>query len=591
MLNEQMNIVIAGHVDHGKSTIIGRLLSDTHSLPDGKIETIKKYCEVNSKPFEYAFILDALKEERSQGITIDSTRVFFNSSKRSYIIIDAPGHSEFLKNMISGASRAEAALLVIDAKEGVQENSKRHGYMLSMLGIKQIAVVINKMDLIGYNRDSFNSIKNEYSEFLKSININSLNYVPVSAREGENIISRNGSLRWYDGPTILEILDCFIKERVEDNLPFRMHVQDIYKFTNDEDDRRIIAGLVESGKIAVGEEIIFYPSGKKSNIKSIEGFNSQSKSEASAGNSTGFTLTDQVFITRGELACKTGEPAPKIGNRIKVNLFWLGINAFVKGREYLFKIGTLKVKAKLEEIHKIINSSDLSVINFKDEIIRNQAAECIISLNKAAAFDVINELKQTGRFVIVDEYEIAGGGIITECLDDGLSGIRENVALRNIKWKKSTITVDERINKYNQIPKMILITGAKGSGRTEVARGLEKILFDEGKLVYYLGIGSIKYGIDADIKNETGKREEHLRRFGETANIILDSGMILIAAAQNINNLELEVIKTEIYPFEAKVIYTGDEILTDVQIDLKVAGINNIEQSIVSAKKYLFNIE
>ncbi len=588
MLNEQMNIVIAGHVDHGKSTIIGRLLADTHSLPEGKIETIKKYCELNSKPFEYAFLLDALKEEQLQGITIDSARVFFESSKRNYIIIDAPGHTEFLKNMISGASRAEAALLVIDAKEGVQENSKRHGFMLSMLGIRQIAVVINKMDLIGYDRDTFNLIMNEYSEYLKSINLSSIFYLPVSAREGENIISRNGSLKWYNGPTILDILDSFIKESEEDNLPFRMYVQDIYKFTNDGDDRRIIAGCVESGKISNGDEIIFYPSGKRSKVKSIEGFNSPVKTEVSTGTSAGFTLTDQIFITRGELACKAGEPAPKIGTRIKANIFWLGKNAFVEGREYLFKIGTLKVNAKLEDVHRIINSSDLSEINYRDEIIRNQAAECVLRLSKSAAFDIVQELKRTSRFVIVDESEISGGGIITECMEDELSEIRSNIAIRNFKWKKGSITVTQRSKRYNQIPQMVLITGSKGSGRTEVARELEKKLFEEGKLVYYIGIGSVKYGVDADIKNESGKREEHLRRFGEVANILLDSGMIIIATMQNINSYELELIKTEVYPFEVKVIHTGDEIFTEIKFNLKISDFSNVDKSIETIMEFIF---
>ncbi|MBW2982265.1 GTP-binding protein [Candidatus Woesearchaeota archaeon] len=228
MEKEQMNIVIVGHVDHGKSTIIGRLLADTNSLPEGKLDQVKEYCKNNSKPFEYAFLLDSLKDEQKQGITIDIARCSFKTQKRNYMILDAPGHIEFLKNMISGAARAGAALLVIDAKEGVKENSKRHGYMLSMLGIKQVFVCINKMDLVDYDKAVFNKVREEYSEFLNQININPKEFIPVSAINGDNIAVSSKNLNWFEGSTILSALDSFEKEKSLENMPFRMPVQDIY---------------------------------------------------------------------------------------------------------------------------------------------------------------------------------------------------------------------------------------------------------------------------------------------------------------------------------------------------------------------------
>ncbi|MCR5262985.1 MAG: GTP-binding protein, partial [Clostridiales bacterium] len=238
-----MNIVIVGHVDHGKSTVIGRLLADTDSLPQGKLEQIREMCRRNSKPFEYAFLLDALKDERSQGITIDAARCFFKTAKRDYLIIDAPGHIEFLKNMITGASRAEAALLVIDAHEGVRENSRRHGYMLKMLGIRQVAVLVNKMDLVGYSEKTFASIEEEYRRFLDEIEIRPSAFIPVSAMEGDNIASLSKNMPWYSGNTVLDELDAFEEREGEENsLPFRMPVQDVYKFTGSGDERRIVAG-------------------------------------------------------------------------------------------------------------------------------------------------------------------------------------------------------------------------------------------------------------------------------------------------------------------------------------------------------------
>src|SRR3954464_5367201 len=332
---QRMNIVIVGHVDHGKSTVIGRLLADTHSLPDGKLEQVRAQCELNSKPFEYAFLLDALKDEQAQGITIDAARVFFKSRLRHYLILDAPGHIEFLKNMITGAARAEAALLVIDAAEGVKENSRRHGYMVSLLGIRQLSVVVNKMDLVGWDRGVYDRIVKEYGSFLDQVGIRPASFIPVSARGGDNIAERSQSLSWYEGPTVLQALDAFRSEAAPVQRPFRMPVQDVYKFTKQGDDRRIIAGTIDSGAINVGDSVIFYPSGKKSWVKSIEAFNRPPQNRAEAGTAVGFTLQEQIYITRGEVATLELQPRPQVTTRLRVSLFWLGKEPMTKRKEYL----------------------------------------------------------------------------------------------------------------------------------------------------------------------------------------------------------------------------------------------------------------
>src|SRR5690606_10094933 len=243
----RMDIVIVGHVDHGKSTVIGRLLADTNSLPEGKLESIREYCARNSRPFEFAFLLDALKDEQAQGITIDTARTFFKSDKRDYVIIDAPGHIEFLKNMVTGAARAEAAVLVIDAKEGIQENSKRHGYLLSMLGIKQIVVAVNKMDLVDYSRQAFEDIRDEYVAFLARIGATPRFFVPLAAFPGDNMVRASEKMPWYKGPDLLAAIDAFETAPSKDAQPFRMPVQDVYKFTAGGDDRRIPAGRGGAG--------------------------------------------------------------------------------------------------------------------------------------------------------------------------------------------------------------------------------------------------------------------------------------------------------------------------------------------------------
>lgn len=567
---EDMNIVIVGHVDHGKSTLMGRLLADTGSLPEGKLEQVKETCRRNSKPFEYAFLLDALKDEQSQGITIDTARCFFKTEKRDYIILDAPGHIEFLKNMITGASRAQAALLMIDAKEGVQENSRRHAYMLSMLGIQQIAVVINKMDLVDYSQEVYEKVKKEYLEFLKQINITPKFVLPVSSFQGDNIVKRSDKMPWYDGMCILEMLDAFECEEEHDKQPFRMPVQDVYKFTRNGDDRRIVAGTIETGTIRPGQEVIFYPSGKKSHIHKIESFNTDPIQEGKPGMAIGFTMKEQIYITRGEMMAIAGEPQPKTASRISANIFWLGKKDFVPGRLYFLKIGGEKVRVEVEEVKGVIDSSNLSSTDTKQAVEKHEVAEVILKTDKPIAFDTVRESAGTSRFVIVDNYEIAGGGIITEALEDEESDIRSSAMLRNYKWETGEISLESRIEHYAQRPELIVLTGEKNTGKKDLAKALEKSLLDSGRYVYYMGIVSYLYGVGADTKS--GGDEDHkeqIRRFAEVANLMLDAGMILIVTATRLTESDRKIMKAVIQK-EMDIFWIGDEVSTDIKMDMRL---------------------
>lgn len=570
MKKEDMNIVIVGHVDHGKSTLMGRLLADTDSLPEGKLEQVKETCRRNSKPFEYAFLLDALKDEQSQGITIDTARCFFKTEKRDYIILDAPGHIEFLKNMITGASRAQAALLMIDAKEGVQENSRRHAYMLSMLGIQQIAVVINKMDLVDYSEEVFKKVKEEYLEFLKQIDITPKFVLPVSSFQGENIVRPSDKMPWYDGMCVLQVLDEFECEEEHDKQPFRMPVQDVYKFTRNGDDRRIVAGTIETGTIRPGQEVIFYPSGKKSHIKNIESFNTDPILEGKPGMAIGFTMKEQIYITRGEVMAIAGEPQPKTASRISANIFWLGKKDFVPGKLYYLKIGGEKVKVEIEEVKGVINSSNLSSTDTKQAVEKNEVAEVILRTDKPIAFDTVKESAGTSRFVIVDNYEIAGGGIITEALKDEESDIRSSAMLRNYKWETSEIDSDSRIEHYAQRPELIVLTGEKNTGKKDLAKALEKTLLNSGRYVYYMGIGSYLYGVGADTKSGGDENhKEQIRRFAEVANLMLDAGMILIVTATGLTESDRKIMKAVIEG-EMDILWIGDNVTTDIKADMQL---------------------
>jgi bifunctional enzyme CysN/CysC len=582
-----MDIVIAGHVDHGKSTVVGRLLADTNSLPDGKLDQIREMCRQKARPFEYAFLLDALKDEQAQGITIDAARVFFKTEKRDYIIIDAPGHIEFLKNMVTGASRAEAAVLVIDAEEGVQENSRRHGYMLSMLGLSKLVVIVNKMDLVDYSEETYNAVVKEYKVFMAEAGMEA-EFIPVSGMEGDNVAGLSNKMPWYTGQTVLDALDHFEKEKLPVDKAFRMPVQDVYKFTRAGDKRRIVAGTIDTGSVSVGDEIIFYPSGKKSTVKTIEAFNTPEQTTASAGQAAAITLDKQIYISRGQIAAKTTEKHPLVTTKLRVNIFWMGINPMIKNKRYMIKIGAAKEEVYLEEVISVIDGSDLSSSQKKDRVERHDVAECILHVRKGIAFDKTEDIAATGRFVIVDDYEIRGGGIIREGLGDKQEWVRDYVMQRNYKWETSTIANEDRAERYNQKPTLILVTGQKNVGKKTIARAVESKLFDEGKFAYFFGISNILYGVGADIKTQgtDENKEEHLRRLAEVSNMMLDAGMIVVVAAIGLKQSDLEVIRAAVDTDSVEVVWVGGDI-TDIACDLIINEGWDLDDSVASVKHLL----
>lgn len=554
--HERISVVLAGHVDHGKSTIVGRLLADSGALPDGKLVQVKAYCERNSKPFEYAFLVDALKNEQSQGVTIDAARVFFRLGNREYILIDAPGHVELIRNMVTGAARADGALMVVDAQEGIQENSRRHGALLAVLGIRQLVVLVNKMDLVSYGKNAFEAIRHEFTGFLGHWGLSAIRYIPVSGLHGENIVTRSAKMTWFDGGTVRECLSSFSIDAPSADKPFRMWVQDVYKFTNEGDTRRIVAGTIESGSLHARDQVIFHPSGKKAAVKTIESFNVLERGSVATGESTGFTLDEQVYVSRGELATRTEEKKPSITSRLRVSLFWLGREPMVLGKDYTLKIGTAKVLCRLETVRTVQDGSSLE-LKKSDFVGRHEIADCDIRMAKALAFDLAEEIPSTGRFVIVDQYEIRGGGIIREALEDRQTRVREKVLLRDYKWERSTLSADDRGAKFRQKPALVIITGGKDSGKKPLARALETELNESGHAAYFLGIGNVLYGVDADIKGIANNRGEHIRRLAEVAHILVDVGYILIVTAIDLSEEELEIITTSSEAGQVIVVWCG----------------------------------
>ena len=554
MTRETMNIVIVGHVDHGKSTLVGRLLADTDSLGDGKLEKVQETCRRQGKAFEYAFLLDALEEEQGQGITIDAARVFFKTARRDYIIIDAPGHIEFLKNMVTGAARAEAAILLIDAKEGVRENSRRHGYMLSMLGIRQVIVAVNKIDLVDYDERRFIEITREYRAFLNEIDVSPLHFIPVSAKNGDQIAVRSENLAWFDGPTILHAVDKLGKRATDSKLPLRMPVQDVYKFNEEADDRRIVAGRVEAGTLHVGDTVLFSPSNKRSQVASIEAFSACPQTAATAGQSTGITLTEQIYVSRGEVLSRL-ESAPSVSTKLRANLFWLGRRPMEPGRRYKLKLGTAETEVGIESIIRVLDASDLGTTTTKQRVDRHDVAEVILRARSPIAFDASEQIEATGRFVIVDGFDIAGGGIVRAKIADELDTRRLGSKIRDLEWVRGDVMPSTRALRNGHPASMIMLTGDSGSGKHAIARELERQLADAGHQAYLLDGKNVFLGVDADIAFDDV--EELVRRYGEVLHILLDAGLLVVSTTNVICLADHRVLQTLIAPVPMFVVQVG----------------------------------
>jgi len=521
---ETLKVAIVGHVDHGKSTLVGRLLHDTGSLPDGKMEAIQAVCKRRGVPFEWAFLMDALQAERDQGITIDTSQIWFSTARRQYVIIDAPGHKEFLKNMITGAAAGDAALLIIDVDEGVQEQSRRHGYLLHLLGVRQVTVAVNKMDLVDYDQGRFEAIEQEYNAYLSEIGVTPTHIIPVSARDGDNVATRSTAMDWYDGPTILEALDHFKVVTQPEGLPLRMPVQDVYRF----DERRIIAGRIESGMLRVGDTVLFSPSNKTGTIRSIEAWNAERPPiEAPAGHSIGFTLEDQIFVERGEVVSHEADP-PVETDVFRARLFWLGEKDLSPGNRYTMKLNTAQAEVRVQSIEHVIDTGDLSTAP-SDQVERNGVAEVVLQSDRMLAIDEFVDVPPSGRFVLLDGYTIAGGGIISM---DGYADQREVTTVRasNIQRVEHAISVDARARRNGHVGGVLWLTGLSGSGKSTLAVGLERRLFNLGYQVYVLDGDNIRHGLNADLGFSPEERAENIRRVGEVAALMSQSGMLVITA-------------------------------------------------------------
>ena len=515
----QVRIVIVGHVDHGKSTLVGRLLHETGSLPEGKLEMLKAVSARRGMPFEWSFLLDALQTERDQGITIDTTQIRFRTGSRDIVLIDAPGHAEFLRNMITGASQADGAVLIIDALEGVRDQTRRHGYLLHLLGIKQVTVVVNKMDRVDFLAARFNEISDEISEHLTGLGVTPSAIIPVSARDGDGVAEHTPRIGWYTGPTVVEALDALEPARPLEALALRLPVQAIYKF----DDRRIVAGRIESGHLASGDEIVIMPAGKIARIKSVESWPvTPLAGKQGTGRSVGITLDRELFIERGDIIAHTGK-SPNDARRLHARIFWLHEKELTKGDQILIRLGTREARAQVVAIEKAVDPGAL--LNAENTAIaRNHVGEIDIALAQPIAADTYADNPRTGRLVIEVNGRIAGGGLVLAA-DGGQRAATDIVPV------ESALRPDERSARYRHSGAVVWLTGLPGAGKSTLARALERRLFARGGSPILLDGDTLRAGLNGDLGFTPADRAENVRRLAEIATHLAKNGHIAIVAA------------------------------------------------------------
>lgn len=413
MSKETVKIVIVGHVDHGKSTLLGRLLLDTHSLPKEKLDEIRRISRELGKDTELAYLTDYLKEERENEMTIDTTQIFFQTRKRNYVIIDTPGHLEFIKNMLTGATQAKAAVLLVDVNAGIQEQTRRHAYIIGMLGINNVITVFNKMDLLNYKQERFEAVKTEFLKFMAALRIKPDFIIPASAKEGANISRRTPRMNWYKGPCLLAALDSLRLNAQPAKRPLRFPIQDVYEINGE----RIIVGKVLSGIIKPGQLVTLFPYFQNTRISAIKVFGEAVK-KACAGENIGLVLDDCSSAKRGEVILQKGDPQ-KPTDHFKGNIFWMSREPLQIHKTITLRCSTQEVKGIAKTIEKRINTSTLETLEENAaELKINEAGVVVFKTEKPILVEQFFFIEELGRFVIESEYNLNGAGIITEKLRD-----------------------------------------------------------------------------------------------------------------------------------------------------------------------------
>ena len=522
---ELLRLLTCGSVDDGKSTLIGRLLHDTKMIYEDQLAAVKRDSEkvgtTGAGEIDLALLTDGLKAEREQGITIDVAYRYFSTDRRKFIIADTPGHEQYTRNMATGASTCQLAIILIDARHGVQTQTRRHSFIVSLLGIRHVVVAINKMDLVGYSRDVFERIKDEYTGFVAKLDLRDVTFIPMSALKGDNVVSKSEAMPWYSGPPLLDHLETVHIASDRNLTDLRFPVQYVLRPNLD---FRGFAGTVASGILRKGVEVMALPSGKRSRVKSIVTYDGELE-EAFAPQAVTVTLTDEVDVSRGDMLVDP-DNVPHVSSQIEAMVVWMAEQPLAPGRTYTLKHTTRQVAA---EVAAFRYGVDVNTLEHRavSRLGLNEVGHVQLSLMRPLACDPYRINAATGAFILIDRLtnNTVGAGMILE------AGVpRQAEAVVTAKARDSLVAPAEREERYGQVPVTVLLVGLTGSGKSRIAYGLERRLWDEGRAVTVLYGQNMRQGLNRDLGFTADDRSENLRRSAEVAKLMNDAGIITVAA-------------------------------------------------------------
>ncbi|MGQ0384014.1 MAG: sulfate adenylyltransferase subunit CysN [Gammaproteobacteria bacterium] len=520
---ELLRFITCGSVDDGKSTLIGRLLHDTQQILEDQLAAVtsdsRKWGTTGAE-VDLALLVDGLQAEREQGITIDVAYRYFDTARRKYIIADCPGHEQYTRNMATGASTADVAVILVDASRGVQVQTRRHACIVALLGIRHVVVAVNKMDLVGYDEAVFRRIRDDCFG-IQSIRDADARVVPVSALKGDNVAAKGGAMPWYQGPTIVEWLDAVEFGRDPQLPDLRLPVQ----YVNRPDASfRGYAGTVAAGSIAVGEPVMAVPSRRVSRVRGLVRFDG-SVGKAGAGEEVTVTLEDEIDVSRGDLLVHP-DRAPSVGRIFDAHLIWMSDSPLLPGKQYEFKLSHRYLRGTVESIHHRLDVNDLSE-HAASELRLNEAGLCRIVLAEQATFDTYAGCRGTGAFIVVDRitHTTAGAGMILRSAAP--QGAHHDVS---VFWQPTRVRHEQRANQKGQRPCILWFTGLSGAGKSTIANAVEQALYLRGHHSYLLDGDNIRHGLNKDLDFSDAGRVENIRRIGELAKLFVDAGLIVVTA-------------------------------------------------------------
>jgi len=528
---ELLRFLTCGSVDDGKSTLIGRLLHDTKMIYEDQLAAVRRDSAkvgTTGGEIDLALLTDGLKAEREQGITIDVAYRYFSTDRRKFIIADTPGHEQYTRNMATGASTCQLAIILIDARHGVMTQTRRHSFIVSLLGIKHVVVAINKMDLVGYSQEVFEKIKEEYTGFVAKLAIPDVQFIPLSALKGDNVVEKSAAMPWYQGPPLLRHLETVHIASDRNMADVRFPVQYVLR---PHLDFRGFAGTIASGILRKGEEVVSLPSRKRSRVKSIVTYDGELE-EAFSPMAVTVTLEDEIDVSRGDMLVRPGNE-PHVSSQVEAMVVWMGEKPFVPGRSYWIKQTTRTVGGEIAELRYGVDVNTLEK-RPATQLAMNEVGHVLLSLNQPIAYDAYKVNSATGAFIVIDRLtnNTVGAGMILEPGDRRGSGDHwgQEPLTSSYKGRHSEVPLDQREKRFNQKAATILLTGLTGSGKSRIAFGLEKRLFDEGRAVTVLYGQNMRQGLCRDLGFSADDRSENLRRSAEVAKILNDAGVICVCA-------------------------------------------------------------